>query len=280
MEDVKAYIESGVLELYVLGVLSAEEKAQVEAMAANNPAVKAELGEIEQSIELYAKHNEVEPEDSLRDRIMNSLVTNLGDDRIFKTKPASELEAKVVTLTQQKQSNFFKYAFAACLALLILSVAALYTVYNRLQDTQGQLVAVQLQSQKFSSRVNLLDRELNVLRDPSFKLIKLGPGPAGPGAGLAVAWSPSKKEVMIDMSRANNLKPNDKDHSYQLWALVNGKPVDLGVFDVTDSAKDMIEMKSIDKADAFAVTLEPHGGLPAPTLTNLMVIGKTEISAE
>ena len=32
MEDIKAYIESGILELYVLGDVTPEEKLQVEAM--------------------------------------------------------------------------------------------------------------------------------------------------------------------------------------------------------------------------------------------------------
>ena len=47
VEDIKAYIESGILELYVLGDISTEEKLQVETMAAKHPAIKAELDEIE-----------------------------------------------------------------------------------------------------------------------------------------------------------------------------------------------------------------------------------------
>lgn len=276
MEDVKAYIESGILELYVLGDISADEKLEVEAMASRHSAVKAELAEIERSMELYADAHSIEPAEELRDRILNSLVTNLSDDRNFKTKAASTHEAKVVEIVRQKSNNFFKYAFAACLALLLLSVAALFTVYNTLQNTQGQLIAIRQQSIRFSNRVILLDHQLNLFRDPSVRLIKLGPGPAGPQAGLAVAWSPSKKEVMVDLSRVKNMPANDKAHSYQLWALVGGKPVDLGVFDITSNSTDMVEMKSIEKADAFAVTLEPRGGLPSPTMANLMVVGKTE----
>ncbi len=276
MEDVKAYIESGILELYVLGDVSTGEKLEVEAMASQHAAVQAELAEIERSMEMYADVHSIEPAEELRERVLNSLITNLGDDRNFKTKPASVHEAKVVEIVRQKSNSFFKYAFAACLALLVLSVAALFTLYNTLQNTQGQLVAMQQQSMRFSNRVNLLDHQLNLFRDPSVQLVKLGPGPAAPQAGLAVAWSPNKKEVMIDMSRASNMPANDKAHSYQLWALVGGKPVDLGVFDVKNNSTAVIQMKSIDKADAFAVTLEPRGGLPNPTMANLMVVGKTE----
>ena len=79
---------------------------------------------------------------------------------------------------------------------------------------------------------------------------------------------------MLDMADLK-LPANDKDHQYQLWALVGGKPVDLGVFDktATDSTIDMKEMKSLALAQAFAVTLEPRGGSVNPTMDQMMVVG-------
>ncbi|HJP63337.1 MAG TPA: hypothetical protein VJ844_07825, partial [Mucilaginibacter sp.] len=150
MEDIKAYIESGILELYVLGDVSHEEKLGVEAMAAKHPAIKAELAEIEKSLELYAKANEVEPADNLRERILNSLVVNLGDDRTFERRPGEKAEAKVITIERSNAGAFFKYAFAACLALLIASVIALISVYNRLQVSNNLVASLQSQNQKFA----------------------------------------------------------------------------------------------------------------------------------
>jgi anti-sigma-K factor RskA len=79
--------------------------------------------------------------------------------------------------------------------------------------------------------------------------------------------------VLIDM-RNVKLPQNDKDHQYQLWALVGGKPVDLGVFDAPADSTQMKEMKSIARADAFAVTLEPKGGSINPTMDQMVVLGK------
>ncbi len=118
-----------------------------------------------------------------------------------------------------------------------------------------------------------MDHELNIFRDPSFKLLKLKGTPKSPASALTVAWSSAKKQVMIDMANAN-MPANDKDHQYQLWALVGGKPVDLGVFDADTTSKDMKVMKSIASADAFAVTLEPRGGSQNPTMDQMVVIGK------
>lgn len=64
---------------------------------------------------------------------------------------------------------------------------------------------------------------------------------------------------------------NDKDHSYQLWAIVAGKPIDLGVFNADTTSKDMKEMKDVELASAFAVTLEKRGGSLTPSMDEMMV---------
>jgi anti-sigma-K factor RskA len=272
VEDLKAYIESGILELYVLGDVTPEEKLQVEAMALKHPVIKAELDEIERSMENYAADNAVEPPEQLRSRVLNSLLVNLGDDNTF-NKAEAEPKNNVVQLQPKSSTNFYKYAFAACLALLLASTIALYNVYHKLQDSTTQLAALQLNNQQIANTVSLKDGELEVLQDKSFKFLKLQGTAKAPQSQLTVAWSPAKKKVWIDM-KSMKMPENDKEHQYQLWALVGGKPVDLGVFDETASASDMKEMKSIASADAFAVTLEPHGGSEKPTMDQMMVIGK------
>lgn len=273
MEDVKAYIESGVLELYVLGEVSREEKVQVEAMALKHPAIKAELAEIERSMEHYAGEYAIEPPAELRNRILNSMLTNLADDNTFRSKH-QELTDNVVALPVSKNINFYKYAFAACLALLLVSIVALVNVYNKLQVSVQQVVDLSTQNQHFSKTVSLQNEQLVMFRDTAYKLIRL-PGTAkNPSASITLAWSPAEKKVMIDMGSLK-LPANDEQHQYQLWAIVANKPVDLGVFDVkADSAIAIKVMKPVDAPQAFAVTLEPRGGSVNPTMANLTVITK------
>lgn len=274
MEDIKVYIESGILELYVLGNVTPEERAQVEAMAQKHPSIKAELDEIERSLELYAGENAVEPSKDMRNRVLNSLVVNLGDDRTFKSaRAAADEENNVIPILRARSNNIFKYAFAACFALLIISIAGLFSVYNKLQESNNLVASLQSQNRHFTNQVNLMDRELGVFRDPSFKMLKLQGTAKSPSSALMVAWSPARKKVMIDMANAS-MPANDKDHQYQLWAMVGGKPVDLGVFDADTTSKGMKEMKSIASADAFAVTLEQRGGSLTPTMDQMMMIGK------
>jgi anti-sigma-K factor RskA len=272
VEDLKAYIESGILELYVLGDVTPEEKFQVEAMAAKHPAIKAELDEIERSLELYAKNEAVEPAPDLRHRVLNSILTNYGDDSTFDTKTIAE-KNNVIALQAPGQSSFYKYAFAACLALLLASGIALINLYNKLQQTNTKLAALQVSNQHFANQVNLKDEQLEIFRDASFKILKLQGTPHAPSAQLTVAWSAAKGKVMIDMGTMK-MPVNDKGHQYQLWALVGNKPIDLGVFDENPGSADMKEMKPTVLADAFAVTLEPRGGSVNPTMDQMMVVGK------
>lgn len=60
------------------------------------------------------------------------------------------------------------------------------------------------------------------------------------------------------------------DKQYQLWAIVDGKPVDLGVINKDSTFS---TMKQVQNAQAFAITLEPLGGRPAPTMDKMYVLG-------
>ena len=67
------------------------------------------------------------------------------------------------------------------------------------------------------------------------------------------------------------------DQQYQLWALIDSKPKDLGVFDATDD-KVILKMKNTQKAQAFAITIEKKGGSPSPTLQKMQSLGKTMLN--
>ena len=272
MEEARNYIETGILELYVLGDVTPEERQQVEQMMAQHPSIKAEVAEIERAMESYAAVNAVAPSEKQRDKILNSLLINLGDDRTFTSKSIKAVD-NVIAMHNPKANNFYKYAFAASVALLIASVVALYNMHNQLEASNTQLAVLTTQNQHISSTVSMQDNALGVYRDTTYKVIRLKGTPKAADARMSVAWSPVKKKVIIDMANLN-MPENDKEHQYQLWALVAGKPVDLGVFDKNaGDTVNMKEMKSIGTADAFAVTLEPRGGSINPTMSELMVVG-------
>jgi anti-sigma-K factor RskA len=264
VEEIKAYIESGVLELYVMGELSQSERHEVEKMAAKHPEIKSELAEIEKAVESYANAHAVAPADHLRERIIAGITT--------------KEEAVVVPLQPvSRPSNFYKYAFAASVALLLISWSALFTFYSQLKTSQQTIAELQTNNQRFANQVNFMDKELadskqalGVVTNPDFKMVKLAGTKNSPSSSILVAFNPKHQDVMIDMT-SMKMPANDQEH--QLWALVDGKPVDLGVFDMAADSTGMKRMKAIGNAQAFAVTLEKRGGSINPTMDQMMVMG-------
>jgi mannose-6-phosphate isomerase-like protein (cupin superfamily) len=68
--NVKEYMESGILELYVMGAVTEEEAQQVETLAAQHPEVAREIEEISRALETYAEANAVAPHPNMKPFIL------------------------------------------------------------------------------------------------------------------------------------------------------------------------------------------------------------------
>ncbi|MFD2512279.1 cupin domain-containing protein [Pontibacter locisalis] len=73
MSPIKEFIESGVLELYVLGATTPEQNLEVEQMAAAHAVVRQELDEISLSMENYALANAVKPKETVKPLLLASI---------------------------------------------------------------------------------------------------------------------------------------------------------------------------------------------------------------
>lgn len=73
MHKVSDYIESGVLELYVMGMASPHESEEVEKMATLHPEVRTEIEEIEKSLEVYAKAKAVSPHATVKPMLLATI---------------------------------------------------------------------------------------------------------------------------------------------------------------------------------------------------------------
>lgn len=290
MEEVRAYIESGILELYVLGQLSAEEQREVEGMAAKYAEIREEIEAIEIAMETYAMSNAVLPSEGLDLKVLSAIESLKAPEEVpSPVMPAPEtvvapIQAPLVTVAKDSRIRSLRIALAACAALLLVSLVALYSAHHELSEVQNQILALNRQNQSFAATVGYMKQNTADLQkladmpaDPNWKTVKLAGTKMDPAAKMVVYWHTTGKHVMVDNSKMA-LPANDQSHQYQLWALVNGKPVDLGVFDVKpDTAHILINMKEISGAQAFAVTLEKRGGSVSPTMNQMIVMGGVSI---
>jgi mannose-6-phosphate isomerase-like protein (cupin superfamily) len=73
MDDLQNFISSGILELYVLGEASVQEKKMVEEMAVLHPEIRLEIEEIEQSLERYAMTEAITPDPTVKPLLLATI---------------------------------------------------------------------------------------------------------------------------------------------------------------------------------------------------------------
>jgi mannose-6-phosphate isomerase-like protein (cupin superfamily) len=73
MENIESFILSGILEIYVLGMASAEEMKQVEEMAYTHKEVKKKIEEISETLKTYAESYSKAPNATIKPLIMASI---------------------------------------------------------------------------------------------------------------------------------------------------------------------------------------------------------------
>jgi mannose-6-phosphate isomerase-like protein (cupin superfamily) len=70
MKDVKSYIESGILEAYVMGFATDEEIAGVKQMAAQHDEIRKEIEVISETLQVYAESKNLSPDITVKSFIM------------------------------------------------------------------------------------------------------------------------------------------------------------------------------------------------------------------
>lgn len=264
--NVQEYISSGIVESYVLGLASPEEQLEFENMCRQYPEVLQARTNFEIAMEQQAMQHAIAPPPSLKEEIRKA---------VMEAAPT----AKVVTMHTEPvvhKINWLKYAVAASVVLLAGSLfwnVSLYKDNKKLQSNYDNTVASLTDTK---AKLNDIEKEIGLIQqNPNVKMAALkGMPDVSPTSFATVYWDTTTKDVYL---MVNNLPKPASDKQYQLWALLDGKPIDLGLIEndfFTSQKRLLIKGKNLRNAQAFAITLETKGGNPTPqgtmyTLGNL-----------
>lgn len=168
--------------------------------------------------------------------------------------------AKLVSFAPvvEKKMNWLKYAAAAAVILLAGSLLWNISLYNRNRN---------LQTEVDNKVAQLADIEKNlddILMNPTVKTAAMKGMETSPSSSATVYWDSTSKDVYLLVT---NLPKPSSDKQYQLWALLNGKPIDVGMIDnewFIGQKRLLLRMKNVSNAQAFAITLEQKGGSNDP----------------
>lgn len=255
--NIEEIIESGILEQYALGLTSAEESKMVLSWIAQSETLKSHLRSIQESLELYAQQYAQPVPESIKQNILKEI------------QYANQLQLYKKSLRRE----ILRYSIVA--ALIFGSLAIYLWLQNDALKTNHQILIDELrhtQQRKTSDSLSLIDcqQRVEILRNKDAEKIILKGTLISPQSFAAVYYDSLHLKAYLDILQ---LPQAPQDKQYQLWAIVKGKPVDLGVFDIE---KGDAKIKSIDLSqvpEAFAVTLEPAGGKAEPSLDQLYLIG-------
>jgi len=260
--DIKAYIESGIIESYVLGLASPEETAELESLRTRYPELDAAIRAFEQKVELQGFRDGVRPPVHIRENLLETL------------QPEFAKEEPIIKSITGNIHPGWRIAAAASVILFLASAVwagLMYNRYNKLSQDYNKLQLsfkeLEDQTREEREKFNTLYAEVQIMQDSSVLQIRMKGVPGRENSLATVFWNRSTAEVYL---LSNNLPQPAAGKQYQLWAIVDGKPVDAGVI---GDCVTLCKLKNIPAAQAFAITLEKRGGSPTPTLSEMYVIG-------
>lgn len=246
--------------LYALGALEPAETAEFERHLSSCAECAAELRALRPTVgALAGAVPQIDPPAGLRERVLASA----GHQRAVQAVP-------------ERRAMHALAPWLAAAASVVLAVGL--GIYNR--QLREDLRALTLELGQTRARLATTEREIEnargvasnaqamvrVIAAPDLRRSDLAGQPAAPGASARAFWSRSRGLVFA----ASNLPPLPAGRTYQLWIVPPGTaaPVSAGTFEPDASGRvERVVERPIDtpRAAAMAVTIEPAGGVPAPT---------------
>lgn len=237
-----------------MGLASDAERAEFERLCMEYPELLEARRKFEDKLEGYAWENAESPPPEVKAKVLEAI----GIDRRNKDDRGRSGLLQIV-------------AIAAVLLLLAMS----YLYYQTKQRNQDLSETNDRLKTSLDTTRNILqkivDEQKDLMKNPNVTVVNMVGTQVAPKSSANVYWDSASSSVFLVVRNMPKLPTGEQ---YQLWALIDGKPKDLGVFDATND-KVILKMKNTQKAQAFAITIEQRGGSNSPTLQKMQSMGKT-----
>jgi hypothetical protein len=150
-------------------------------------------------------------------------------------------------------------------AVAALAILALGRLEAERDNLRHQVEVVSQEVGRMRTDVQQARQDLQVIAAPGVRsvvLAGLGPSPRAKGRTYV---NPSTRDALF---YAFDLPSLPAGKTYELWFIAAGTPVAAGTFDVDPRGTGTVRVERVTDAtriEAWAVTIEPKGGVPQPT---------------
>lgn len=246
IEKIKTFLDSDILERYLLADTTEMETLQAERYIAMYPEVRKVYNELQENLETYAKLHAVASPEGLKEKI----VARIRSERLGRKK-------------------FFRYAIAASFAAVMFAGAS-YFFWEQNQSLQEENIMV-------SNKIKLLEEDMKqqledvrnqfiVLNNPQTRKYNVNGNRKAKELKAVAYINPVKKLSYINVKKLPNLP---EDQCFQMWAEVNGQMLNLGIIESTTNSDNLMALPYAKNAVGY-ITIEPKGGNENPTVENIV----------
>ncbi|SDE82451.1 anti-sigma factor [Terriglobus roseus] len=248
------------LELYALGVLDADERDAFETHLATCSICKERLAQAQQRVGFWGTNVEqMQPSAHVKQSLMERV--------------RLESSHRVVSQHSSERRSFWSFFSQPMLAWGCAAVVAVVAVIlaSQTQTLKNRLNSLQAEMQTQEDAAAKDRRVAELLTSPQTQRVALKqPTDAARPEGR-VYYQPQQGLLFY----AANLPAAPADHVYQLWLVpAEGAPISAGIFQANEKGEASVLLPTLPAgavAKAFAVTVEPAGGVPQPTGPKVLV---------
>ncbi len=245
-DKIKIFLDSDLLEKYLIGSTTEQENLQVERYIAMYPEVRETYNELQENLEAYAKMHAMKTPEGLKEKI----VARIKSENV-------------------SRKRFFRYAIAASIAMMLFAGASyFFWSENQMLQQENAIVNSKIESLEADMREGLEDvrNQFIVLNNPQTKRLNIKGNKKAKELKAVAYVNPVKKLSYINVSKLPNLPENQ---CFQMWAEVDGKMINLGIIQEASEEDKLLALPYADKAIGY-ITIEPKGGNEKPTVENIV----------
>lgn len=246
------FLESNLLDRYIIGATSLEENKEVEHFINNYEEAKSAYIEGQNNLEILAKAYAVEPSKTKFDMILKEINTEISTE--------FEEKGKVIPMHNKTRTTPWYSIAASVAALLFATIATALYFNNTALKTENQIVVDEIfdlrgDIEKTNSQLNELMLQFQKLNNPDAQKYVLRGNERAEKLETVAYINPVEKTSMLDIISLPQLP---EDQCYQIWAEMTDRMVSLGIIDPRDAK--LKPLPYLEDALAITITIEPKGG--------------------
>jgi hypothetical protein len=238
------FLNSGLLDKYVIGATTDLESKQVEDYINKYPEIEEEYNLLQEQLELAARTNAVKPPTNVLASILDKLD-----------------EKPVIALRESSKTTKPWLSIAASIAALIFAGSSymLYTKNQVLLEENNTIAEEVFDLRKDidenNSKLDYVLRAFNRLNNPETEKYVLRGNERAKELKTVAYINPIDKSSLIDVV---SLPKISDEQTYQMWANLQDRKINLGTLDTSNGK--LKSVPYIEDALSLSITIEPKNG--------------------